>query len=62
MNYGGGRRGVNTGNIVGDPFALATISISAVSATAGVIALQLNLSVSSEFVMLTGTFLYSLHG
>lgn len=26
-----GRRGVNMGNIIGDPFALATISISAVS-------------------------------
>lgn len=26
-----GRRGVDTGNIIGDPFALATISISAVS-------------------------------
>jgi hypothetical protein len=26
------RKGVNMGNIIGDPFALATISISAVSA------------------------------
>lgn len=26
-----GRRGINMGNIIGDPFALATISISAVS-------------------------------
>lgn len=31
MQYGGGRRGINIGNIIGDPFALATISISAVS-------------------------------
>ena len=27
----GGRRGMSMGNIIGDPFALATISISAVS-------------------------------
>ena len=30
-NNGGGRKGISLGNIIGDPFALATISISAVS-------------------------------
>ena len=29
--YASGRRGISIGNIIGDPFALATISISAVS-------------------------------
>ncbi|KAK4157420.1 hypothetical protein C8A00DRAFT_40257 [Chaetomidium leptoderma] len=29
--YGGGRKGVSLGNIIGDPFALATISIAALA-------------------------------
>ncbi|KAL1873101.1 hypothetical protein VTK73DRAFT_1106 [Phialemonium thermophilum] len=31
MQYGSGRRGVSIGNIIGDPFALATISIAALA-------------------------------
>jgi SHO1 osmosensor len=29
--YGGGRKGISLGNVIGDPFALATISISALA-------------------------------
>jgi len=29
--YGGGRRGISLGNVIGDPFALATISIAALA-------------------------------
>jgi hypothetical protein len=31
VQYGSGRKRVSLGNIIGDPFALATISIAAVS-------------------------------
>lgn len=32
VQYGSSRKRINLGNIIGDPFALATISIAAVSA------------------------------